>query len=416
MIKKTSLIKKTSKAFLLTGFVLTILSSIALYFYTKNLLQNEVEEELYSTEARVEAALNSNRQLFSLPPVVEVKSVQNLLPKVLKDTIIYDPSQDEMELFRELSTYKELNNEYYHITVRTLVVESEDILMALVFSNITIFVIAFVFLFYFNTTRNLRLWKPFFDNLEQMKTFSLTKKDPITLSDSEIIEFSELKDQIMLFTNKVRDDYESLKQFTEDVSHEMQTPLAIIQAKIDNIINEHEINDKQFEQVTSIQKDIQRLKQLNKRITTLTKIDNNQFTNIETINLTDLIDEKIESFKELQFVNLVHNSKKKLFVSMDVYLADMLINNLLSNAIKHSKNKEEITLVTMDNRLVISNFGEEALVHPENLFLRFYRESRANQSTGLGLAIVKKICDLYGFKISYQFEVDHHVFSIDFSK
>ncbi|WP_233530725.1 sensor histidine kinase [Gelidibacter salicanalis] len=379
-------------------------------------MQNEVEEELYSTEARVEAALNSNRQLFSLPPVVEVKSVQNLLPKVLKDTIIYDPSQDEMELFRELSTYKELNNEYYHITVRTLVVESEDILMALVFSNITIFVIAFVFLFYFNTTRNLRLWKPFFDNLEQMKTFSLTKKDPITLSDSEIIEFSELKDQIMLFTNKVRDDYESLKQFTEDVSHEMQTPLAIIQAKIDNIINEHEINDKQFEQVTSIQKDIQRLKQLNKRITTLTKIDNNQFTNIETINLTDLIDEKIESFKELQFVNLVHNSKKKLFVSMDVYLADMLINNLLSNAIKHSKNKEEITLVTMDNRLVISNFGEEALVHPENLFLRFYRESRANQSTGLGLAIVKKICDLYGFKISYQFEVDHHVFSIDFSK
>lgn len=416
MIKKTSLIKKTSKAFLLTGFVLTILSSIALYFYTKNLLQNEVEEELYSTEARVEAVLNLNRQLFSLPPVIEVKSVQNLLPKVLKDTIIYDPSQDEMELFRELSTYKELNNEYYHITVRTLVVESEDILMAIVLSNITIFVIAFVFLFYFNTTRNLRLWKPFFDNLEQMKTFSLTTKDPITLSDSEVIEFSELKDQIMLFTNKVRDDYESLKQFTEDVSHEMQTPLAIIQAKIDNIINEHEINDKQFEQVTSIQKDIQRLKQLNKRITTLTKIDNNQFTNIETIDLTDLIDEKIESFKELQFVNLVHNSKKKLFVSMDVYLADMLINNLLSNAIKHSKNKEEITLVTMDNRLVISNFGEEALVHPENLFLRFYRESRANQSTGLGLAIVKKICDLYGFKISYQFEVDHHVFSIDFSK
>ena len=400
----------------MTGFVLTILSSIALYFYTKNLLQNEVEEELYSTEARVEAVLNLNRQLFSLPPVIEVKSVQNLLPKVLKDTIIYDPSQDEMELFRELSTYKELNNEYYHITVRTLVVESEDILMAIVLSNITIFVIAFVFLFYFNTTRNLRLWKPFFDNLEQMKTFSLTTKDPITLSDSEVIEFSELKDQIMLFTNKVRDDYESLKQFTEDVSHEMQTPLAIIQAKIDNIINEHEINDKQFEQVTSIQKDIQRLKQLNKRITTLTKIDNNQFTNIETIDLTDLIDEKIESFKELQFVNLVHNSKKKLFVSMDVYLADMLINNLLSNAIKHSKNKEEITLVTMDNRLVISNFGEEALVHPENLFLRFYRESRANQSTGLGLAIVKKICDLYGFKISYQFEVDHHVFSIDFSK
>ena len=101
---------------------------------------------------------------------------------------------------------------------------------------------------------------------------------------------------------------------------------------------------------------------------------------------------------------------------MDVYLADILINNLVSNAIKHSKKNEEITIITKNNLLIISNFGEKALAHPENLFLRFYRESKANQSTGLGLAIVKKICDLYGFKISYQFEVDHHVFSIDFSQ
>lgn len=405
-----------SKTFLLTGLVLTILSSMALYFYTKNLLQNEIEEELYSTEARVEAALNSSIQVFSLPPVVEVTTVENLRPTVLKDTIIYDPSQDEMELFRELSTYKKINNQYYHITVRTLVVESGDILMAIVLSNITIFVIAFVFLFYFNTTKNLRLWKPFFDNLEQMKIFSLTTKDPISLSDSEVVEFSELKDQITLFTNKARDDYESLKQFTEDVSHEMQTPLAIIQAKIDNIINEHEINDKQFEQITSIQKDIQRLKQLNKRITMLTKIDNNQFTHIENVNLTDLVNVKIDSFKELQFANLVHISKNELFFAMDGYLADMLINNLVSNAIKHSKNNDEIIIVTENDRLTISNVGKKTLAHPEHLFLRFYRESRANQSMGLGLAIVKKICDLYGFKISYHFEVDHHVFSIDFSK
>ena len=410
MSKKTRLIQKTSKTFLFGGVLLVLLSSLALYFYTSYLLKSEVEEVLYSTESRVADAIKNDSVVFSLSPVIEVKKTDNVQSEVLKDTIIYDPSQDEMELFRELSTYKNINGIDYQITVRNMVVESEDLALAIVISNITIFVIAFIFLFYFNTTRNLKLWDPFFKNLEQMKRFSLTSKDTLNLVDSDVLEFSES------LADKVRKDYESLKQFTEDVSHEMQTPLAIIQAKIDNIINEHEISDKQFEQVTSIQKDIQRLKQLNKRITTLTKIDNNQFINIENVNVSDLINEKIESFKELQFANLVYNPENKLSVSMDVYLADILINNLISNAIKHSKKNEEITIITKSKLLIISNFGEKVLANPENLFLRFYRESSTNQSTGLGLAIVKKICDLYEFKISYKFEVDQHIFSIDFSK
>jgi len=83
-----------------------------------------------------------------------------------------------------------------------------------------------------------------------MKRFSLTSKEPLELTDSDVLEFSELKNEILVLTNKVKTDYENLKQFTEDISHEMQTPLAIIQAKIDNIINEHAINEKQFEQIS----------------------------------------------------------------------------------------------------------------------------------------------------------------------
>ena len=416
MSKKTRLIKKTSKTFLYTGLVLAIVSSVALFFYTKSLLQEEVEEVLYSTEARVADALKNNRIQYSLPPVTEVREVETLKKEILKDTLIYNPSKDEMEIFRELSTYKKINGKNYQITIRNMEVESEDFLLAIVVSNITIFVLAFIFLFYFNTTRNLKLWSPFFSNLDQMKRFSLTSKESLNLVDSDVLEFSELKNEIEILTNKVKNDYENLKHFTEDVSHEMQTPLAIIQAKIDNLINEQEISDKQFEQVSSIQKDIQRLKQLNKRITTLTKIDNNQFVNVENVNLTELINEKVESFTELQMANLFHVTNDELQVSMDAYLADILINNLISNAVKYTKNKDVISIITNKSTLVISNVGEQALAHPDKLFQRFYRESNGNQSTGLGLAIVKKICDLYSFKISYKFEGEHHVFSIDFSK
>ncbi|MAL60189.1 MAG: two-component sensor histidine kinase [Flavobacteriaceae bacterium] len=414
--KKIRLFNKTTKIFLLTGLILAFFSAIALYFYTKYLLENEVEEVLFSTEARVVDALKKDRTLFSLPPVTEIKKIENLRPIVLKDTIIYDPSQDEMEVFRELSTYRTINGENYQIITRNLVVESKEILLAIVISNIIIFLLAFLFLFYYNTTKNLQLWYPFFKNLEEMKKFSLSSMEPLNLLDSDVLEFSELKKEITSLTNKVRQDYNHLKQFTENVSHELQTPLAIIQAKIDNIINEHDINEKQFEQVSSIQKDIQRLKQLNNRITILTKIDNDQFVKIENVNISSLIDEKIKNFRELEIDNIFHISEKQLVVSIDPFLADILINNLISNAIKYSPKHLKITATSKENSLKISNYGTKALLHPEMLFLRLYRENEMIQSSGLGLAIVKKICDYYNFDVAYDFKNQQHIFKINFGK
>ena len=414
--KKTTLIKKTSRTFLLTGILLAFVSCIALYFYTSNLLQQEIEEELHSTEGRITDAIRDHKIVYSLSPITEVTIVDSLQPESVKDTILFDPSQNEMELFRELSTYKRINNINYHIVIRTLVVETDEILMAIVFSNIAIFLLAFLFLFYFNKSQNLRIWKPFFDNINQMKEFSVTSKEQIELVDSDILEFSELQIQIKLLTNKVRVDYENLKQFTENISHEIQTPLAIIQAKIDNIINEHAINDKQFQQVSSIQKDIQRLKQLNKKITILTKIDNHQFINVEEVSISQLVNDKVADYKELEIKNIVHLADDNLVVKIDPYLAEMLVNNLISNAIKHSLQNENIVIFTNRNSIIVSNPGEIAIKNPDNLHLRFYREKNNFKSTGLGLSIVQKICDLYGYKMTYKFENNQHIFSILFQE
>ena len=414
MKQKTTLIQKTSKTFLITGLILAFLSCVALYFYTNNLLQREIEEELYSTEGRITDAISDHKTLFSLSPITEVTIVDSLKPESLKDTILFDPSQNEMELFRELSTYKRINNVNYHIVIRTLVVETDEIVMAIVLSNIAIFLLAFLFLLYFNKAQNLRLWKPFFYNINQMKQFSVTSTEPLVLVDSDILEFSELQTQIQDLTNKVRVDYENLKQFTENISHEIQTPLAIIQAKIDNIINEHAINDKQFEQVSSIQKDIQRLKQLNKKITILTKIDNRQFANVEEVSISQLVNHKVEDYKELEIMNIVHLSNENLVVQIDPFLAEILVTNLISNAIKHSLLNENIVIFTNSNSLLVSNPGEVAIQNPDKLHLRFYREQNNFKSTGLGLSIVQKICDLYGYTLSYKFENKQHIFSIVF--
>ena len=414
MAKTNNLIQKTSKSFLLTGLVLIVLSSIPFYFYTKNILKSEVEEELYSTEARIVDAIKNGKNQFSLPPLIEVKKVNTIRPKFLIDTIIFDPSQKEMELFRELSTFETINNQKYQITIRDLVVESKDILIAIVASNILIFFMVFIFLFYFNTARSLKMWKPFFYNLEQMKAFSLASNKPLQLMDSNILEFSELKDEITQLTNKVKSDYENLKQFTEDVSHELQTPLAIIQAKIESFIDQSAISNEQYEQLTSIQKDIQRLKQFNKKLTLLTKIDNNQFFKIEEININTLVHNIIENFKELSFSEISMTALTDLIVVMDAHLAEILCNNLLSNAVKYTVGGQEINVILNEDQLIVSNYGKQALLHPDKLFQRFYRENTTIQSTGLGLAIVKKICDYYEFPVQYEFKQNRHYFSVTF--
>jgi len=412
--KSIRLLRKASKTFLYISSILMIASTIALYFYTKQLLQNEVEEELFSTEARIENSLKSNTQPFSLPPVIEVVEISDLKEEFLKDTLIYDPSQSEDEVFRELSTFKKINNKYYRITVRNLVVESKDILIAIVVSYFIIILLAFIFLYYLNSEGNRKLWAPFFKNLEVMKGFSIKSNRPIKMLDSDILEFRELNNEILMLTKKVRDDYQNLKQFTEDLSHEMQTPLAIMQAKIENIINEKKLSEDQYLQFSSLQKDILRLKQLNKRLTLLTKIENNQFINIDKIDLTKIINKTVENFKELFDADIHFSEAKKVFVLMDPYLAEVLCNNLISNAVKHSEESKPVNITCTKECLIIKNAGNTAIAMPENLFHRFYRESNSNHSTGLGLAIVKKICELYDFDISYKFQDNNHMFTILF--
>lgn len=412
--KPIPLLRKASKTFFFISSILMVVSTIALYFYTKQLLQEEVEEELFSTKARIENTLKRHALPFSLSPVIEVVEIQGLKEEFLKDTLIYDPSQKEDEVFRELSTFEKINNKYYRITVRNLVVESKDILIAIVVSYFVIILIAFVFLYYFNSKGNRKLWSPFFKNLEAMKGFSIKSNTPIVLMDSNILEFQELNNEILILTKKVSSDYQNLKQFTEDLSHEMQTPLAIMQAKIENIINEKKLSEAQYLQFSSLQKDILRLKQLNKRLTLLTKIENNQFANINKIDLTKIIRKTVDNFKELFSAEIHFSETEKVFVLMDPYLAEVLCTNLISNAVKHSGTSKSVSITCSNDCLIIKNSGTIAIDKPENLFHRFYRESKSNHSTGLGLAIVKKICELYQFNITYKFQKNSHMFTVLF--
>jgi signal transduction histidine kinase len=153
---------------------------------------------------------------------------------------------------------------------------------------------------------------------------------------------------------------------------------------------------------------------MNKRLTLLTKIENQQFANPEVLNLNLVVKKRIQNFNEIFPDKIKFEEANILEVLMDHYLAEVLCDNLISNALKYSAEKKAITISIGHKTLMVSNQGEAKLQNPEKLFTRFYRETSHIKSTGLGLAIVQKICDLYGYKPSYSFADHRHIFKVEF--
>ena len=411
------LLKKVSRKQLQFGLLIVFLSMVILYLTTRYYIRAEAEESLYSSTFRIEQLLKK-QQVVSLNPLYEVAQVEHLKTQFLKDTLIFDEQQNEIELFRELNTFKQINGVNYRITTRTLFADYNDTLLSILISFAIIVSLALLAQYFYNKSVNKKIWKPFFKNLEAIKAFSLQSNQSISLSDSDVLEFSELNQHIKTLTEKVTSDYQNLKQFTEDVSHEVQTPLSIIQAKIENLMdNQTSLDDDQITVLNDIQNSAKRLSRLNQGLILLTKIENQQFSNKEIVDVNAIVTQLIEDFEDISSIKnlkITYAANETIQLNMDKVLTNVLFSNLLGNAIKYTPEHGQIFISTEGNSISIGNSGEKAIANSEKLFQRFYKEDKQSQSLGLGLAIVKKICDYYGFQIVYSFEDGMHYFSIKF--
>ncbi len=159
-----------------------------------------------------------------------------------------------------------------------------------------------------------------------------------------------------------------------------------------------------------------RLSKINKSLIFLTKIDNRFYTEKINILLNDLINEKLDVFKEAIKDKNIKVEVKLLdstHVHMDKYLVETMVINLLKNAIIHNQKDGKLQITLSNQSLVITNSGEYLSFPESDIFKRFSRSEHSKKSLGIGLSIVKRICDLYNFKINYQF-CKEHIFTLDF--
>ncbi|MCB0649900.1 MAG: HAMP domain-containing histidine kinase [Saprospiraceae bacterium] len=415
------LVQKNNKIF----FQFTLLALLAwavLFFWVINrIVLNEVDEKLKNNLTRMENRIEAGEPIPHFPPGIEVKKWGSMPtgPEVkILDTLIFDPLEKEKENFRQLtSLYADQIGNVYQITLRASLVETEDLFFAL---GISLLVLCFILggaLFWWNKRYTRKLWRPFYQYLDHLRQYDISKSDLFDFEKSQVDEFEELRKSLVQLTGKAHHDYQSLREFSEDASHEIQTPLTLITSKIEALMETEEMPGHQMKVLEDIYQGANRLSRLNKHLLLLTRIDNHQFNDVESIIVAELIQEElaaVDSILATREITVNQNLDHNREVRMSKTLLAIIIKNLLGNAIKFSRPGDTLAVEFVNGRLAFSNPGNQPLAFSDQLFKRFYTRGGNENSLGLGLAIVKKIADLNDCQPGYQFEKGFHHFYIIF--
>ncbi|WP_449268769.1 sensor histidine kinase [Flavobacterium sp. U410] len=339
-----------------------------------------------------------------------------------KDTLVYmqDDDDQEMELepVRMLSTVFESNGNYYQLKIINPMVEEDDLIKSLFWGIFWLYIIVVVSIIIVNGLVLKRLWKPFYDFLEQLKKFRLNTKKQLPQIISNTKEFNDLSLAVHTLLQHSVEAFEQQKQFIGNASHELQTPLAITTNKLELLLEQHNLGEEQAGNIAEILEIIERMVRLNQSLLFLAKIENKQFFNNEPVAFNIVVQQVMIDFQEFaDFKNITIKlqEEKEVMLQMDVSLASIIASNLIKNAIIHNKTNGEVKMQLSNNSFTVRNTGSIVPLDDKKVFTRFYKSSVNNGGTGLGLAIVKAICNLYGFQLKYQFDEDQlHSFTVVF--
>ncbi|OYX15141.1 MAG: hypothetical protein B7Z16_13680 [Algoriphagus sp. 32-45-6] len=334
----------------------------------------------------------------------------------LRDTIAYHDPMNREEKQLKASKSVKIDGRHYRISYFNLVVETEDITETVVHTMLIVLLVQLLAVVFFFRSISNRILRPFQHTLEKIQQFSFQKNQPLVLEQTNIREFAQLNQFLERMSAKLLKDYRQIKEFSENISHEIHTPSAVIRGKLEHLMN-LEITEEQAHLIHSAYQNNEKIHRIVKSLALLAKLENEEFEQPEPVNLTQLIQANLELLQELiqlRGIELQSSISEPITVPMHPHVAEVMITNILSNAIKHNQANGWIKVELTEKELVVQNSGKTLQAKPEDLLGRFQKESQNPDSVGLGLAIVQQICKTYGFDFSYESESQVHVMQIRF--
>jgi len=401
------------------NIVITVISlavaGILMYYLLKKEITEEMREQLEYQVEEIHQSLERGQTVSY--PLVEVEKVDDNIAActIFRDTLIYDPLQDKSEDYYYLLSVRKNSTGNYKIRVMITYIgwhEYSSTIFTMLFLTAAILTLLNVVGSHFF---NKRIWSPFFYNLDRLKKFSVSSDEPISLQSSTVVEFKELQKSLQDLADRSQKEYKALREFTENASHEMQTPLGIIQSKLDRM-SQLEVSEELADHIVQAKTGVERLKKLNKSLLLLAKLDNNAYSDKVAIPLDIQLRKQLELLEELlagkEIAAIINIEPVK--VHANLFLTEVMLSNLLSNAIRYTTPGDAINISLSGSTLEISNPGVPLDFPEDFLFQRFRKSPQNIQTTGLGLSIVYQICLLNHWQITYSYKKEKHIFTVAF--
>lgn len=424
------LLNYSLKPIITYAFIVMLLSIPAYFFIIDLIWERELDKHHYSIKKKLESRINT--LISSDVPLQEMVTILNKLEPgfslkeitaqqiPVKDslytTIRIDSFLQDREQFRCLKTSLIIHQKPYLLVVETNMEEIDETIAAI--ALITIFFLALLLTGFIILNRRLsrRVWQPFYLILDKLRSFHLDKESQVNFPKTNIVEFDELGESLEKMIDGNIASYRLQKEFAQNASHELQTPLAVVKSKLELFLQDESLNGRQLNVIEGALGSLNRVSRINKNLLLLTKIENSQFSDCDNVDMGELLrqttDQLADYISEKGFVISQHINRA-IYMEVNKSLVEIMFTNLLVNAIHHNISGGEIMVTLSRQHFVIANSGKEAL-QQKNLFNRFASHSSEDRGTGLGLSIIKEICNRYKWKITYDFLNNRHLFTIDF--
>ncbi|HEV2478970.1 MAG TPA: HAMP domain-containing sensor histidine kinase [Puia sp.] len=393
--------------------VFFLLSSLVYYFLMRRLLFRELDLSMTKIEKQIVDYVHTHHAFPVEDSLGDLRITYAATsgPGTATFRLIPPTRGKNTDNIRELDFFMPLDGRWYKVTIsRNLEGIGGTARMVLNTAGVTLLIIV-IASFLVNRLVFRKLWQPFYTSIAAIGAFQLGRQNGMELPDTRVEEFNYMNDQFRRMAAKVNKEYLILKEFTENASHEMQTPLAIIRSKLDLAIQDQHLSEEQSATLQSAYGAVKKLANLNRSLLLIAKISNDQYSNTTMIDLNDRLYDKIIAFQEiwrgqLQVVYDLRHAR----IRINADLLDILLNNLFSNASKHNVAKGKVVIRLTEDSVEIKNTGRPVPLDETRMFQRFYKASLEDESNGLGLSIIKQICDLAGITVSYSFAGNLHGF------
>lgn len=337
--------------------------------------------------------------------------------QVFYDATVYIELEDEDEPVRVMCTaFRMPDGQYYELKLMVSTLERDDMVEAMLW-----YLGALFLLFLICTSIGIQLvlkgvFRPLHKLLDWLHRIQPGKEVPPLDNPTKIREFRQLSNAALDMGNRSYKAYEEQKQFIENASHELQTPLAIVRGKVELLAESEGMTEQQMEQLDEIYATLGRAVKLNKSLLLLSRIENGQYTEMEDVSVDEILDELLSDLTDIyehKQVRLIRKREEQPFIiRCNHSLAQILVSNLVKNSLLHNREGGELQVLTTPTSLVIKNTGDVPL-DGEKLFRRFYHGMDGKkESTGLGLAIARSIALSSSLKLTYEWQDGMHTFRL----